>query len=35
MSDHKQFMREFYSPIQYRRLVNLMKALNNLIWWKK
>jgi len=35
MSDDKQFLREFFSHLQYRRLVNLMKALNNLIWWKK
>ena len=36
MSDHKKFLREFFSPLQYRRLVNLFQALNGLAnWWRK
>lgn len=35
MSDHKQLMREFFSPIQHRRLVNFFKAMRGLCWWLK
>lgn len=36
MSDHKKFLREFFSPLQYRRIVNFMRAINDLFhWWKK
>lgn len=35
MSDHKQFLREFFSPLQYRRMVNVMRAIKDFFqWWK-
>lgn len=35
MSD-KQFLREFFSPRQYQRLVNFYKAMHGFWnWWRK
>lgn len=36
MSDHKKFLREFFSPLQHQRLVHFFQALHGLAnWWRK